>query len=494
MFKFCIKLFKIANRIKIRNEYILENNIKNNMYGNFLISKTELLTTLEEFQDVCRDNNRNDIKKTFPSIASIYLTNKSHGIIMKKIVDINSNIIVLGDLYGSVYSLSRLLINMYVYGIIDGDFNIVNRDKTNIVILGNLFDSGENNGHIIEIQYLIMKLKITNPENVFILQSGHNNTVNDRLYEQLGNVYNEGIYNIHKMFIETWKLLPAILLLGAKNNNKNNNKIEYMYFSQGGHDNKVDLKEIINDSNNNHKITTQYAKYNRLANAKWNNYTHDLFPFDIKTHLNTHIYGLKQAIYYCKKYNIRCIIKGNPNSVKRWTTKVYLTQMDQFNKIYELNKNLFDDVTKGCPIGCELLDQSDEYYIDKTYKTANLVISDIDSDYNELDIAPVYVISSNKRDSNHVVISDSMTVLSFNECSRDIFRIESVIEFIKNKEDYENKNSDLVTRYEKLIELYKKGINDNKNGGQFESTNMMNKRMIKLFKDMTAIKFSKFKN
>lgn len=493
--------------VKNLENKIVSDNIINLLYKfinqvdyNFFLEKKDLSILIDNFIESCQNiNNTNNINKIIPSLSSIYIENNTYGVILKKIIDYKSNIIIIGDLYGSLESLSRILINMYGYKLIDENLNIKDKHRTNIVILGNLFSSSvdEITTNILEINFILMKLKTNNPNNVHILQSKYNDNLNYTLYRQLEQIYkNEQIDDIHKKIITMWKYQPCILLMGIYNNE---GLLKHIHFSQGGHDNKINLKDII--ENEEHEIITKYEKYKILSNSKWNSYCHDIYPFDIKTHKNTHIYGIGQAINYCKKYNIKCIIKGSPNYEKRFNTKIYLTNMDTFNKIYKKNKNIFENITKAYPIYSNLLEENkDEYFIEKKFITSNFIINDIESNYNKLNIAPIYCISSNKEDYNNKLNTSNFNVLSFSETNKNIFRNELIINYIKNKNEYDNQKNDLIDYYNKLIILYKNLLNNKKNNKNIainnnyqliDSSIIINNKISSIFKKISNIKFTK---
>jgi predicted MPP superfamily phosphohydrolase len=81
----------------------------------------------------------------------------------------NSDIIVMSDLHGSLHSLLRNLWRLVMAGFINKDFKIVN---PNIIFTGDFVDRGR---YSIEVLYTIIRLKLANFDNVYMLRGNHEN-------------------------------------------------------------------------------------------------------------------------------------------------------------------------------------------------------------------------------------------------------------------------------------------------------------------------------
>ncbi|OGB97678.1 hypothetical protein A3F06_01125 [candidate division TM6 bacterium RIFCSPHIGHO2_12_FULL_36_22] len=74
-----------------------------------------------------------------------------------------------GDLHGSVHSLVRCLNTLKERGYIDDEFRII-RPHFNMMFLGDFVDRGM---YGIEVIYILMRLKLANPEHVFCIRGNH---------------------------------------------------------------------------------------------------------------------------------------------------------------------------------------------------------------------------------------------------------------------------------------------------------------------------------
>src|SRR3990167_797732 len=90
---------------------------------------------------------------------------------VKKIDGLRSaaEIVFFGDLHGSAPSLTRSLISLKNKKYINDDFKIIKPDCY-IVLLGDYVDSGS---YGLEILYLLMRLKLANPEHVYCIRGNH---------------------------------------------------------------------------------------------------------------------------------------------------------------------------------------------------------------------------------------------------------------------------------------------------------------------------------
>ena len=89
--------------------------------------------------------------------------------ILKRHVNPSSEIITIGDIHGSVHSVLRHFIRLKKQGYISDDLKIT-RPNIYFVFLGDYSDKGR---YGIETWYLLMLLKMQNPENVFMLKGNH---------------------------------------------------------------------------------------------------------------------------------------------------------------------------------------------------------------------------------------------------------------------------------------------------------------------------------
>lgn len=100
--------------------------------------------------------------------------------VQKRIVPQGSEIALWGDLHGSAHSLVRCLKHLRALGYLRDDFSIA-QDQPHFyfAFLGDYVDRG---AYSLEVLYLLMKLKIANPERVFIVRGNHENVAVNRIW------------------------------------------------------------------------------------------------------------------------------------------------------------------------------------------------------------------------------------------------------------------------------------------------------------------------
>ena len=80
----------------------------------------------------------------------------------------NENVVIVGDIHSSLYSLLQILQKMKDMKQIDDAFKLINNTK--MVFLGDLVDRGPFS---LEILMIAFKLKLVNPDSVIILNGNH---------------------------------------------------------------------------------------------------------------------------------------------------------------------------------------------------------------------------------------------------------------------------------------------------------------------------------
>ncbi len=119
-------------------------------------------------------------KRMTPSGLNISTHNYFLPYVQKKIVPQGSEIALWGDLHGSAHSLVRCLKHLRVLGYLRDDFSIEqNHPHFYFTFLGDYVDRG---AYSLEVLYLLMKLKIANPNRVFIVRGNHENVAVNRIW------------------------------------------------------------------------------------------------------------------------------------------------------------------------------------------------------------------------------------------------------------------------------------------------------------------------
>lgn len=148
--------------------------------------------------------------------------------VQKLVIPQESNVFFFGDLHGNFHSLLRTLNHLKNQNVLDDSFHIIN-PSSYLIFLGDYVDRG-NYG--IEIIYTLMRLRMANPRNVFLIRGNHEDM---RLNEQYGfadELYDRAGYKEADMStIERWyDSMPMALFLGVKTQGY----VDYIQCCHGG--------------------------------------------------------------------------------------------------------------------------------------------------------------------------------------------------------------------------------------------------------------------
>lgn len=129
--------------------------------------------------------------------------------------------VIRGDLHGDIFSVSEELAYLKQQGLIDDQFNIIN-PKLYMVFLGDFVDRGQYGP---EVVYLLMRLKIANPEQVILVRGNHDDTYHNKkcwhlgdFHKQVNNKFEHDANNelMPSMQIDRfYDLLPVVLYIGC---------------------------------------------------------------------------------------------------------------------------------------------------------------------------------------------------------------------------------------------------------------------------------------
>ena len=141
-----------------------------------------------------------------------------HAYIQKLVVAPNSNVIIMGDIHGSIHSLNRNLDKLiHQDRVLRDDFMLA--DNTYMIFLGDYTDRGR---HGLEVWITLMKLYCTNPGKVVILRGNHENmaaaTANYFIQEAQQKLPADKQFWWRRSFDKVFGYLPRALLLGCGNN------------------------------------------------------------------------------------------------------------------------------------------------------------------------------------------------------------------------------------------------------------------------------------
>ncbi|MEX0671750.1 MAG: metallophosphoesterase family protein [Candidatus Babeliales bacterium] len=139
----------------------------------------------------------------------------------KLIVPVNAIVALRGDLHGDVHALMAQLVSLAEMGYLDPQdpFKIINK-KFYMVFLGDYVDRGL---YGIEVLYTLLRLKIANPEQVFLIRGNHEDVALNSAFLEHGFIhelchkYGIDYYNQRQLTIaRMYDLMSVVLYLGCQ--------------------------------------------------------------------------------------------------------------------------------------------------------------------------------------------------------------------------------------------------------------------------------------
>lgn len=153
----------------------------------------------------------------------------------------DSLIVVMGDFHGSLHSLIRNLWRLRLAGYIDNNFKISN-DKAYLIFTGDFVDRGR---YSVETLYTLMRLKIANPDKVYLLRGNHESEEVSRDYglipELVAKYGDEKEPRLFKDIIDFYRFLPIVLLATVNNSTTPS----FLHFSHGGFSYDAQKEQLI---------------------------------------------------------------------------------------------------------------------------------------------------------------------------------------------------------------------------------------------------------
>ncbi|MGE0009699.1 MAG: metallophosphoesterase family protein [Candidatus Babeliales bacterium] len=148
--------------------------------------------------------------------------------VQRVIIPQESNVYFFGDLHGNFHSLLRTLDYLKKQNVLDDNFYIQN-PHAYLIFLGDYVDRGE---YGIEVIYTLMRLRMANPRNVFLIRGNHEDM---RLNEQYGfadELFDRANYKDadFSTIVQWYDSMPMALFLGVKTNGH----IDYIQCCHGG--------------------------------------------------------------------------------------------------------------------------------------------------------------------------------------------------------------------------------------------------------------------
>lgn len=184
--------------------------------------------------------------------------------VQKTIVPAGSEVALWGDLHGSAHSLVRCLKHLCALGYLCDDFAIrQDHPYFYFTFLGDYVDRG---AYSLEVLYLLMRLKIANPERVFIVRGNHENVAVNRIWgfaQEAQAKYGStcDIWAIERFF----NLIPMANYIGCKNNQ---GATDFILCCHGGPDVGFDPSELLLASKKIQFQKIEELKYKSFFGAK----------------------------------------------------------------------------------------------------------------------------------------------------------------------------------------------------------------------------------
>lgn len=273
------------------------------------ISPTELTKTIDEFIQV------NTSLMTQPNVWINDAPNpdspffKTQGplvpiqpFVQKIIVPPDTKIAFHGDFHGDKLSIGKYIKALEQLGYMNG-FNIKDRSNFYLIFLGDYVDRGIYGA---EVLYTLMRLKIANPHNVFIIRGNHETFTqnkHDGFYNEIKIKYsNQELFNL----IRIYDLFPTALYLGS-----GTTIINYLLCVHGGFELRFDAKNLLSS---NKKLAFDWLTYspdNQLPKNydigfMWNDFNvnqDDEKSYSSPRGENTYIYSKHRTQQFLRDYS-----------------------------------------------------------------------------------------------------------------------------------------------------------------------------------------------
>jgi hypothetical protein len=219
-----------------------------------------------------------EYNETFYEKTPIKLLNEEQSYLQKKILLGNEQkIAFIGDLHGSIHSFLKILEDLKNKGLLDDDFKI--KDNTfNMVFLGDYVDRGQYGA---EVWYVLLRLKLANWDQVFLVRGNHEDVVINEIYHFAGQ-YN-GINGelrvkygekddkiLMERFNELYQQLPLAIYLGIPGTDGYNG-YNWIQCCHGGIDPTFNPLDFFNQEDDIH-IIKAFNINNSSYNFSWGDF------------------------------------------------------------------------------------------------------------------------------------------------------------------------------------------------------------------------------
>ena len=347
-----ISIFNILNiNINIKKEFKdniynkLEDLIKQNtnIFKNYLIKNSAYKT----------DNQLESLKNDSEIIYNLYENDES-------------NIIVMGDNHGSFHSFFRIILRLYLKGIITSKYKL--KENYKLILLGDLIDRG-NYG--IELMYILLNLMINNNtnDNLNVILIRGNHEVQEQYFRngfitELKVKFEKNSEKINKLIVKFFKYCPSAIILNHLEIRywlchggfpiKCNNKTINWSRSQNSTNIKPNTKDncesiykkisdMEHNKNKNKNKNKNLIYINNIYNSseiRWNDFNGknktELSDRDRKKGIY-HVIGNKDLFNFLEYLNIHIIIRGHTDNVSNAMILANFTRNNIDQRFFILN-------------------------------------------------------------------------------------------------------------------------------------------------------------
>jgi gluconate kinase len=274
-----------------------------NSYGNDAMDKTmgnykfydENKHKLFDFNSFMKISS--DILNSYQTQTTGIGENKVY--IQKKTISNSKQVIIIGDIHSSLFSVIHILNDMKNKNIINDDYKL--SENYMMVFLGDIVDRGP---YSLELLYIIFKLKKLNPEDVIICNGNHEDPVMYNKYG-LGTEMSKEIRStevtLRNNIEHILSLLPSALFMRYTNG-------KWYQFCHGGIEPGYDPFVDLNNEQEFIKISKQNVEYANNG-FKWTDFDNSV-P-DIEQGSRGWVYGVEATKKYLSANDIKCIISGH---------------------------------------------------------------------------------------------------------------------------------------------------------------------------------------
>lgn len=215
-------------------------------------SFTQSLVSLEQFEATC-NNHASVVNKQLTTQAA-WVNNSSldktlfdetrtqpvdASFVQRLTVPHGTTIALFGDLHGSIHGLMRNLRQLKERGYLDDSGRIRNR-QFRMFFLGDFVDRGH---YGVEVTYILMQLKIANPDQVFLVRGNHEDANLNAKYGFLGELNHK--FPTNTINITWYDLLPAAIYLGSPATATKTGRYDYVLCCHGGLEIGFDPKKLL---------------------------------------------------------------------------------------------------------------------------------------------------------------------------------------------------------------------------------------------------------